>query len=82
MLEAYPHPSIYNKLVTGMVCSREQLVCDLSMVEIEATYGTYYIPEAYPDAPEYAPDSPIARDYSLCMTTWDPAVLQKAYKNM
>ena len=80
MLEARPHPSIYKKLAAGIVCSREELLSDLSMEEIEAACGTYYIPEVHPHSPDYAPDCPIAREYSLWMTSGDPAVLRKAYR--
>ena len=66
-----PRP-IYDMLAAGMVCSREDLVIDFSMAEIKATRGTYYVPEVHPDSPDYAPDSPIARDYSLWMTTGTP----------
>ena len=57
MLETRPHLSIYSKMAAGMVCSREELLSNLSMVEIEATCGAYYIPEVHPDSPDYAPSS-------------------------
>ena len=66
MLLTKPHPSIYNKLAAGIVCSREELMSDLSIEEVEATCGTYYVPEVHPESPDYAPDSAIALDYSLC----------------
>ena len=65
-----------------MVCSRDELIGDLSIDEVAATCETYYVPEVHPDSPAYAPDSPIARDYSLWITTGDPQVLRKAYREM
>lgn len=44
--------------------------------------GTYFVPEVHPDNPEYAPDSAVARDYSLWLSSGDPAVLRRAYKEM
>ena len=82
MLQTKPHPSIYNKPAAGMVCSREELMSDLSIEEVEATYGTYYVPKVHPDSPDYALDSAIARNYSLWITTGDPQVLRKAYHEM
>ena len=55
---------------------------DLSIEEVETTCGTYYVPEVHPDSPDYAPDSAIARDHSLSITTEDPQVLRKAYREM
>ena len=50
--------------------------------KLEAVCGTYFIPEVHPDNPEYATDSTIARDYSLWLSSGDPAVLRRAYKKM
>ena len=52
----------------------------LSIDEVAATCGTYYVPEVHSDSPKYAPDSPIARDYSLWIITGDSQVLRKAYR--
>ena len=49
MLQSQPHPSIYNKMAAGMACSREELMSDLSIEEVAATCGTYYVPEVNPD---------------------------------
>ena len=78
MLKSQPHPSIYNKMAAGMACSREELLSNLLIGEVAATCGSNYVPEVHPDAPEYSPDSPVARDYSLWITTGDPQVLRKA----
>ena len=55
---------------------------DLSIQEIKATCGTYYVPEVHPDSPDYAPDCSIAHEYSIWITTGDPQVLRKAYQEM
>ena len=44
--------------------------------------GTYFVPEVHPDNHEYAPDSAVARGYSLLLSSGDPAILRRAYKEM
>ena len=77
-----PHPSINTKLAGPKVCQKRELLSNLSLIELEATCGTYFIPEVHPDNPEYAPDSAVARDYSIWLSTGDPAILRQAYKEM
>ena len=79
---AHPHPSINSKLAGPKVCQKQELLSERSLIELEAMCGTYFVPEAHPDNPKYAPDSAVARDYSLWLSTGDPAVLQRAYKEM
>ena len=79
---ARPHPSINSKLAGPKVCQKQELLSDRSLIELEAICGTYFIPEVHPDNPEYAPDSAVARDYSLWLSSGDPAILRRAYKEM
>ena len=79
---ARPHPSINSKLAGPKVCEKKELLSERSLIELEAMCGTYFVPEAHPDNPKYAPDSAVARDYSLWLSTGDPAVLRRAYKEM
>lgn len=60
------HPSINSKLAGPKVSQREELLSDLSLMELEAVCGTYYVPDVHPDSPYYAPDRAVARDYLLC----------------
>lgn len=76
------HPSINSKLAGPKVSQREELLSDLSLVELEAVCGTYYVPDVHPDSPDYAPDRAVARDYLLWLTTSNPADLRQAYKEM
>ena len=75
---ARPHPSINSKLAGPKVSQKQELLSDLSLVELEAMCGTYFVPEVHPDNPEYAPDSAVARDYSLWWSSGDPAILRRA----
>ena len=79
---ARPHPSINSKLAGPKVCRKQELLSDRSLIELEAICGTYFVPEVHPDNPEYAPDSAVARDYSLWLSSGDPAILRRAYKEM
>ena len=79
---ARPHPSINTKLAGPKVCQKKELLSNRSLVELEAMCGTYFVPEVHLDNPEYAPDSAVARDYSLWLSSGDPAILRRAYKEM
>ena len=50
-----PHPSINTKLAGPKVCQKQELLSERSLIELEATCGTYFVPEVHPDNPEYAP---------------------------
>ena len=76
---ARPHPSINSKFAGPKVCQKKELLSNRSLVELEAMCGTYFVPEVHPDNPEYAPDS---ADYSLWLSSGDPAILRRAYKEM
>ena len=82
VMVACPHPSINSKLAGPKVCQKKELLSERSLIELEAMCGTYFVPEVHPDNPEYAPDSAVARDYSIWLSTGDPAVLRRAYKEM
>ena len=79
---ARPHPSINSKLAGPKVCQKQEILSDRSLVELEAICGTYFVPEVHPDNHEHAPDSAVARDYSLWLSSGDPAILRRAYKEM
>ena len=67
-----PHPSINSNLAGPKVCQKQELLSDQSLVELEAMCGTYFVMEVHPDNPEYAPDSVVARDYSLWLSSGGP----------
>ena len=73
---------LYGKSPPTRVCSRSDLLGPDTDASLERTCTSWFIPEILPNHPDYAPQSPVARDYSLWLVSKDPEVLRQSYREM
>ena len=76
------HTPLFGQLPPTRECSRSDLLGPDTTASLERTCTSWFIPEVLPDHPQFSPQSPVARDYSLWMASRDPEVLRQAYMEM